>query len=226
MGEVSLETVAYAKIILHAAKYRHCAVNGVLLADASKVRDGARNQDLDIVDSIPLFHHSHYLSPMAEIALTQIETIAQSDNRVVAGYYAACENFNDNTVEKCPGQKIADKIAEYFPSAVFIVVDNKRMTRQLDSPAIKLHKYSEGKWKLKDANEVMFQNTYVLETVSHLLQKGVQKDLVDFDNYLDDPSQDWTNLGIEKLIASINASNAIDCEDDDEVEDEEEKPFR
>ncbi|KAI8425964.1 hypothetical protein MSG28_004952 [Choristoneura fumiferana] len=122
MGEVSLETTAYAKIILHAAKYPHCAVNGVLLADATKIRDGAKNQDLDIVDTVPLFHHSHYLSPMAEIALTQIESVAQANNRIIAGYYAACENFRDNTVEKCPGQKIAEKIAEHFPSAVFVVV--------------------------------------------------------------------------------------------------------
>lgn len=41
---------------------------------------------------------------------------------MIAGYYAACENFRDNTVEKCPGQKIAEKIVEYFPAAVFIVV--------------------------------------------------------------------------------------------------------
>ncbi|KOB74578.1 UPF0172 protein [Operophtera brumata] len=122
MGDITFETAAYAKIILHAAKYPHCAVNGVLLADAAKIRDGAKNQDLTIVDSIPLFHHSHYLSPMAEIALTQIETMAQTDNRVIAGYYAACENFRDNTVDKCPGQKIAEKIAEYFPSAIFVVV--------------------------------------------------------------------------------------------------------
>ncbi|XP_052741795.1 ER membrane protein complex subunit 8/9 homolog [Bicyclus anynana] len=216
MGEVSLETSAYAKIILHAAKYPHCAVNGVLLADGSNIKSGNKNQDLDIVDSIPLFHHSHYVSPMAEIALTQIELQAQQDNRVIAGYYAACENFRDNTVEKCPGQKIAEKIVEYFPSAVFIVVDNKRMVQNLDTPAIKIHKYSEGKWKPKDANKVLFQSQYVLETVSHLLQRRVQKDLVDFDNYLDDSTQDWTNLGIEKLIASINASNAIDKEKDSE----------
>lgn len=50
--------------------------------------------------------------------------MAQADNRVIAGYYAACENFRDNTVEKCPGQKIAEKIVEHFPSAVFIVVSN------------------------------------------------------------------------------------------------------
>lgn len=76
MGDITFETAAYAKIILHAAKYPHCAVNGVLLADANRIRDGAKNQDLSIVDSIPLFHHSHYLSPMAEIALTQVNFIS------------------------------------------------------------------------------------------------------------------------------------------------------
>lgn len=72
MGEVTLETIPYAKIMLHAAKYPSCAVTGILLADGTNIRDGAKNQDLNIVDAIPLFHHSHYLSPMAEIALTQV----------------------------------------------------------------------------------------------------------------------------------------------------------
>lgn len=51
------------------------------------------------------------------------------------------------------------------------------------------------------------ETPYVLETVSHLLQSSVQRDLVDFDNYLDDLTQDWTNLGIEKLIGSIDVAN-------------------
>ncbi|KAH9636751.1 hypothetical protein HF086_005074 [Spodoptera exigua] len=187
MGEVSLETAAYAKIILHAAKYPHCAVNGVLLADGTKIRDGAKNQDLDIVDTIPLFHHSHYLSPMAEIALTQVLKLHPFHAITITWLLSVLQ------------------------------VDNKRMLQHLDTPAIKLHKLSDGKWKLKDANKVMFQTPYVLETVSHLLQRGVQKDLVDFDNYLDDLSQDWTNLGIEKLIASINASNTIDCKEDEKL---------
>ncbi|XP_026733754.1 ER membrane protein complex subunit 8/9 homolog [Trichoplusia ni] len=214
MGEISFETSAYAKIILHAAKYPHCAVNGVLLADATKIRDGAKNQDVDIVDTVPLFHINHYVSPMAEVALTQIETLAQTNNRIIAGYYAACENFKDNTTDKCPGQKIAEKIVEHFPSAVFVVIDNRKMMQHLVTSALRMHTFVEGKWKPVDQNRFGFHSRYVLDTVSHLLQRGVQKDLVDFDNYLDDVTQDWTNLGIEKLIASINASNTIDCKED------------
>lgn len=35
------------------------------------------------------------------------------------------------------------------------------------------------------------------------MEKEVERDLVDFDNYLDDITQDWTNLGIERLISSF-----------------------
>lgn len=72
MDIVHLESSAYAKIILHAAKYPYCAVNGVLLADNISARSVNKNHDLDILDAVPLFHHSHYLSPMAEVALTQV----------------------------------------------------------------------------------------------------------------------------------------------------------
>ncbi|CAG9088835.1 unnamed protein product [Plutella xylostella] len=210
---VTIETKAFAKLVLHAAKYPHCAVNGVLIADASKIKDGNRNQDLEVVDAIPLFHHSHYVTPMAEVALTQIDNMVQAENQVVVGYYAACENFNDNSIEDSPGQKIAEKIAEMFPGAIFIVIDNKKLVQQLDSAPVKLHKWNDGKWKPKPANSIDFQTPYALETVSHLLQRGVQKDLVDFDNYLDDLTMDWTNLGIEKLVASLNASNSVDFMD-------------
>ncbi|CAK1544869.1 unnamed protein product [Leptosia nina] len=207
MGEVTFNTSAYAKIILHAVKYSHCAVNGILLADGSKIKDGSKSPDLDIVNAMPLFHHSHNLSPMAEVALTQIENLAQTENYVIAGYYAACENFNDNTVEKCPGQKIAEKIAEYFPSALFVVVENKKLVKHLTSPAIKIHRYNDGKWKLQDNNKVSFDTPFVLETVSHLLEWEGYKDLVDFDNYLDDMTQDWSNVAIEKVVEKIDAVN-------------------
>lgn len=72
MDVVYLESSAHAKIILHAAKYPYCAVNGVLLAESSSARSVNKNHDLDILDAVPLFHHSHYLSPMAEVALTQV----------------------------------------------------------------------------------------------------------------------------------------------------------
>lgn len=60
---------AYAKMILHAAKYPHLAVNGVLLASKAEGK---------IVDAIPMFHQCLFVTPMVEIALMQVSTIPLS----------------------------------------------------------------------------------------------------------------------------------------------------
>lgn len=49
--------------------------------------------------------------------------MANEQNLSIAGYYAAAENFYDNSLEKAPGAKIADKIAESIPSAIFALVN-------------------------------------------------------------------------------------------------------
>lgn len=72
MSDIKFSRRAYCKIILHAAKYPHCAINGVLLAKSSAKRD-----DIEFVDVVPLFHISINLTPMAEIALMQVLTLCQ-----------------------------------------------------------------------------------------------------------------------------------------------------
>lgn len=46
--------------------------------------------------------------------------MASSKGLVIAGYYLANENFKDVSSET--GHKVADKIAENFPSACLVVV--------------------------------------------------------------------------------------------------------
>lgn len=66
MTEISFNARAYCKIILHAAKYPYCSVNGILLAkNSSKTK-------LEYVDAVPLFHVALNLTPMAEVALSQV----------------------------------------------------------------------------------------------------------------------------------------------------------
>ena len=66
--KVSLSPRAYSKVLLHACKYPHKAVNGVLLAEECKHTSDL----LRIVDTIPLFHQCLGLAPMLEIALNQV----------------------------------------------------------------------------------------------------------------------------------------------------------
>lgn len=48
--------------------------------------------------------------------------MAADEGLQIAGYYAAAENFNDNSIEKLPGARIADKISEQLGNAVCVMV--------------------------------------------------------------------------------------------------------
>lgn len=85
--QVELTCRAYAKMILHAAKYPHCAINGVLLVESPDKRtkqkggigdtpsdssDKRSPATLRFVDCIPLFHQIQGLTPMIEVALAKV----------------------------------------------------------------------------------------------------------------------------------------------------------
>lgn len=72
MADISFSPRAYCKMLLHCAKYPHCAVNGVLLAENPKNKDFKNENSLLFIDAIPLFHICLHLSPMYEVALTQV----------------------------------------------------------------------------------------------------------------------------------------------------------
>lgn len=52
----------------------------------------------------------------------QIEAFAEAEGLQISGYYAAAENFEENSVERAPGLKIADKIVELAPNACLVMV--------------------------------------------------------------------------------------------------------
>lgn len=82
------------------------------------------NNKTEVVDAVPLFHQCLYVTPMNEIALIQVESKAVNDGLQIIGYYAASENFYDNTIDKVPAIKIAEKIVENNGSACVVVVSS------------------------------------------------------------------------------------------------------
>lgn len=90
------------------------AVNGLLLASKDKPKT--------IIDAVPLFHQCLYVTPMTEIALVQVESRAQNQKLQRVGYYNAAENFYDNSIDKAPGIKIAEKIVELNGSCSVVMV--------------------------------------------------------------------------------------------------------
>ncbi len=57
------------KVLMHAAKHPHLSVNGVLLGTTSGPAG-----DVQVSDSIPLFHNSLALAAPTEIALTLVSS--------------------------------------------------------------------------------------------------------------------------------------------------------
>lgn len=70
---IQLTSQAYCKMLLHAAKYPHYAVNGLLVAEKTKEKkkDG-HSEPVLCVDCVPLFHGTLALAPMLEVALTLV----------------------------------------------------------------------------------------------------------------------------------------------------------
>lgn len=71
MGEVEISPRAYVKMCLHAARYPHVAVNGLLLAQKRRPT-AAPPECLYITDCVPLFHSNLSLTVMLEVALNQV----------------------------------------------------------------------------------------------------------------------------------------------------------
>ncbi|CAH1711024.1 ER membrane protein complex subunit 8/9 homolog [Aphis gossypii] len=186
MTKVSFSTVAYCKIIAHAAKYPHCEVNGVLLADIS-----TRGENLVVVDTVPLFHQCLHVSPMSEIAMMQIDQSASSCDMYICGYYLANETLDDLSYDK-PAHKIVDKIIEHESDACMVVINNRLMELNQKESALIVHAQDDGKWKRLNNSNVQIENV-ALAAASAVLQQQLYNNLVDFDNHLDNLALDWLN---------------------------------
>jgi len=201
---IELTTRAYSKIILHAAKYPHATVNGVLLAKYGRgQKSGPR---ITFIDAIPLFHQIEGLTPMIEVALSQIESRATSASMCIAGFYHASRNFRDSNVDVF-SQRIADRIADWSPlnRAALLTVDNRKLSVNLQSHALLGQMYivnnadNGGRWRTIAAKSIKVDElTYAV--TSSLLQNRSYKDIVDFDNHLDDVAQDYLNVGLNMEI--------------------------
>lgn len=202
MVNVSFSSRAYCKIILHAAKYPHCAINGLLLAKQKGKADG-KSAELRVEDAIPLFHICLHISPMAEIALTLVDQLAVSKGLVLAGYYLANENINDLSTDR-PAHRIADKIAENFGNALLAVVDNREVTLGMSSNPLRISQFMDGKWKPKNIADVLYDEGVTQTDAMYSLLKAEQyRNLVDFDNHLDNIALDWQNRKLNKIIQEV-----------------------
>ncbi len=216
-SEMELSARAYAKMILHAAKYPHCAISGLLIADTNAVKDvGSSPAPLSmtvICDAVPLFHQKPRLTPMTEVALARVDAAVSNNGghqrRKVVGFYHANEHLEDVAVDAF-SRRIADKVAannaDSGLESFLLTLDNRRLGVMMTQPALIVHTAtSNGEWREEVVAEEgnngrFFIEEGAVEGVAAMIQKGLAEQLVDFDNHLDDVSTDILNVELNMDI--------------------------
>lgn len=70
----------------------------------------------------------------------------------------------------------------------------------MDSIALKVAQYSEGKYRPVDMTRISTNPDHTLDICSRLLAMKIYDSIIDFDNHLDDVSLDWLNGHINREI--------------------------
>ncbi|XP_057203514.1 ER membrane protein complex subunit 8 isoform X3 [Triplophysa rosa] len=168
---LKLTTQAYSKMLLHAAKYPQCAVNGLLVAEKHKRKDGARDAAL-CVDCVPLFHGPLALAPMLEVALTLIDTWCKENKYVIAGYYQANERIKEARPNQV-AERVASRISENFSEATMIMLDNSRFTMDCFVPVLLIYDHQDSKWKCREQSTSIISSCQVAASHSPLYHQDL-----------------------------------------------------
>merc|ERR1711934_970089 len=90
MVAIKLSAQAHAVALLHAFKFPHSAVCGVLV--------GFVNDEANIVveHAVAVAHGHITLTPMLEVALSQVECKYNKEGLKIVGYYQANAHLQDN----------------------------------------------------------------------------------------------------------------------------------
>ncbi|UJR23200.1 hypothetical protein I4U23_026219 [Adineta vaga] len=201
MSEIN--TLAFTKMFLHLAKYPELAVNGILLSE----RTSSTNDDVDsssylhFVDCIPLFHGILSLSPMLEVALSQIDAYCSTRNLMIAGYYHANENYSDPN-PNFTALKIMEKIKDNNPNAVLFMIDNSLVDLTENDRFYNVFALADKTWKNINDSHIVGDESRL--SAMNLVKRKQHRQINDFDNHLDSISNDWRNPNIRN---ELNASS-------------------
>lgn len=86
----SINTLPYCKMALHAVKYPHCPVHGLLVGKVNG------DKEIEVKDAFPVLH-GLIVAPPLEIALIHVEQYCQERGLRLIGSYFANERKDDET---------------------------------------------------------------------------------------------------------------------------------
>lgn len=209
-NQLEFSSQAYSKMVMHTMKYPHSVCSGLLLSPKPSITQAGGEEDQNdcdgakttrIIEAIPITHNSHYLAPNIEIALNSVSVFAQEQELVISGYYQTEKNLCHLDVF---GQRVTERIAEFYPNAVLCFVGFNDSTAQT---ILNLHHLIDGKWRSRPEQSYRVENDpeVLAEKILYSKEKLFRK-IVDFDDHFNDISQDWTNLKISQRIDHLVAN--------------------
>lgn len=176
---------ALETIVLHAARTPWASCMGFLCGNFE-------NENISIVKSIPLFH-TVVSSPMLELAVKVVNKL--DDGLEIVGLYYCPDRDNYAGVSSI-GVKCSKLVKSYLQSSRFVfaqmratdLADNSKFPLQFfEAPNYnKLIENYKTNPSIKDINDAINQK----------LRKKVQKKVQDFDDFLNDPSVDFTSNSV------------------------------
>ncbi|EFN52064.1 hypothetical protein CHLNCDRAFT_58988 [Chlorella variabilis] len=221
----SVEPAALYKILLHSLKHT-AGVNGVLLGTVSvgTATGAGPATAVRVVDAVPVGHGFVTLTPVLEMALSQIEGYVHEQagstcplGLRIVGYYQCNERLGDS--ELGGGRRVADRIEAAFPDSVAVVLDSTVMDTALQAAVAQQQQDQAGKqqveeepvlalfvkdgmrgWVRASASDgktrLHCPTQGVAAQLAQYAAEGRHRALVDFEQHLDDINANWLNTGL------------------------------
>ncbi|KAG8746458.1 hypothetical protein FRC10_004897 [Ceratobasidium sp. 414] len=184
---------AYTKVIVHAAKYPHAPVNGVLIGRPTPSDGGS----VVVEDAIPLLHQWTSLSPMMEIGLDLARTHAESMGMNLLGYYQATQRLDDEEGLSAVGQRIASNLKDKFKNAFALVIDSASIASTTTPPLILYTSSSGQSWSRTTLSTfALAESDSPARALAIIRKDSPFANFGDFDDHLQDVTVDWLRGGL------------------------------
>ncbi|KAG7385534.1 ER membrane protein complex subunit 9 [Phytophthora pseudosyringae] len=193
--DYSVAAQTYVKLALHAAKRPANAVCGLLLGQE-------QGQGFSISDAVPLFHHEAPLGPLLEVACAMVDAHCQKSQKLqIVGFYYAGSGYSPS--ESGSGlshfaEKVADRVEANCSRACVLLLDGQQLGTEAKTGLQFLLKDVKRGWTKVDKRLKVVDGA--AKTLTQGLQQNVQKDVVDFEEHLEDVSKDWRNPHVVELL--------------------------
>jgi hypothetical protein len=190
-SSVVVESAAYCKLVLHAAKHPASPVLGLLLGKQSGNSPGATV----VVEAVPLFH-TEALAPLLETGADLVDAYLSNDSQglMIVGAYSASTSLQ-SSVPSHVAQRLCERADGPCQGAVLLQINNKRLEDPADH-ALQCFRRDSQSSKTFQRSVGLEVADGAVQALDRLLAVERQLDLTDMDDHFDNVSCDWRNLGL------------------------------